>query len=357
VTAWCGRRHSQEMNDVNHERARIPNLDGIRVLAASAVMLVHALAVLQRYGYHDLPDHLTLRGPWVFFVLAGYLAAGSAPPRTASAVRRYARKRLARIWPLHVAVLVPFAAVSVAVFGTDIAVSALVSNLTLTQAWSTAPAWAQSINPPTWALSVDIMFAVVFPVVAVAAAFLHRRHDRRVEFALFACAVAAAVAAGPLDLPVGVRDLPFFLVGAQLRHLTDLGVRIPSCRTVGAALAGVGLVVLNSVPGHDVSWMVGRGLCAVGFGLLVAGAATAPVGVLDRRWARRLGGYSYAYFLLNAPVLGVVGAVVLTSRPPGPVAYGVVAVAAVATWGAAAVARQYVEGPAARLLGPRTRRS
>ena len=99
--------------------------------------------------------------------------------------------------------------------------------------------------------------------------------------------------------------------------------------------------------------MLGRGLCALGFGLLVVAAASAPAGVFDGRGVRRLGSWSYAYFLLNAPMLGVTGVVVLAAQPPVWVAFAAVAATAVLTWPVAGAARRWVELPAARVFGPR----
>jgi peptidoglycan/LPS O-acetylase OafA/YrhL len=89
----------------------MPQLDGLRALAASAVLVEHFAPAGPR-----LPFSAAKAGVWLFFVLSGYLvtgildrardAAGPSPERLRRVWVSFFMRRMLRIWPLYYATVV-----------------------------------------------------------------------------------------------------------------------------------------------------------------------------------------------------------------------------------------------------------
>ena len=97
-------------------RSRIAGIEGLRALAAAAIVVMHAFTVLAPAGLlsRAIPIQILSRplvdGVTLFFVLSGFLlwrpvASAIAGGRTLPSVRRYARNRALRILPAYWAVL------------------------------------------------------------------------------------------------------------------------------------------------------------------------------------------------------------------------------------------------------------
>lgn len=225
-------------------------LEGLRALAAVAVLLTHAGFLSGATGGHVLPGFLARMdiGVAIFFVLSGFLlyrpharhvASGTAVPDT----RSYAVRRTARLVPAWLAVLV----------GTLVLVpesrsaptSAWVANLLQLQ--SLRLEWDLPGLAQLWSLSTEVMFYVALPVVAVLVArFAAPRGPRGHVVALLLLALATWVfrtAVGLGLLPDGfswTRTLPavgdWFVVGMLLAAvLADERLRRPVETVVRAA--------------------------------------------------------------------------------------------------------------------------
>jgi peptidoglycan/LPS O-acetylase OafA/YrhL len=171
---------------------RLPALDGIRIIAATAVIGVHVrLALGDRvFGYWGgLFEELSV-GVAIFFVLSGFVvfqpwvraaAAGApAPDPAAFLVRRFAR-----IVPACWIVI----AVCLIVLGSDITKSDWLRNLSFTQIYT-----GNKPNPglgQTWTLCVELTFYLILP--ALAAAVLLRRAPGRPWHAARSAAWIAAI--------------------------------------------------------------------------------------------------------------------------------------------------------------------
>ena len=118
-----------------------------------------------------------------FFVLSGFVIAHSSTTRLTAepgpATRSFLIRRIARLWPLHVFVLVLFMAhqsallvanksdivASPMAFTGDFAPEYLVPNLLLVQAWGFLP--QSSWNEPAWSISVEMFVYLLFALDAV----------------------------------------------------------------------------------------------------------------------------------------------------------------------------------------------
>jgi peptidoglycan/LPS O-acetylase OafA/YrhL len=195
---------------------------------------------------------------------------------------------------------------------------ALVLSTGLLQSWwPTEANVQQSPNPPSWSLSVEVFFYAVFPLIALA---LARQHVRALVRTLAGVVGAVAILVLSAHLVLSEKTAenvlyhfpPFrlgdFVAGVLLALiLKRRAVRLPSLGAVCAAtvLAVAALAVIDP-------WL-DRGLAALillpFWTVLVGSAARAD---LTRRpspfrqaWCVKLGVWSYALYLAQAPLVRV----------------------------------------------------
>ena len=155
-------------------RTPLPALTGLRFFAALAVAVYH----LWQYDAWNAPawvERVVGHGSvavTLFFVLSGYILTyryvDGGGLSTSS--RRFWQARLARIVPVYVLGLVmSFPVVMALAKRSGVPVSTEMvkgaAALLMVQAWW--PDWALSWNPPSWSLSVEVFFYVLFPVVVL----------------------------------------------------------------------------------------------------------------------------------------------------------------------------------------------
>jgi peptidoglycan/LPS O-acetylase OafA/YrhL len=164
---------------------RYPGLNGLRLIAATMVVLTHAAFFTGRY-HEDGPGRLFARldsGVALFFVLSGFLlslpmlravAAGHPRPRTAAYLWRRALRVLPVYWLTVAAALVLFP-------GKDGAGAAdWVRHLLLGQIYGWA--WLREGLTHTWSLCTEVSFYAVLPLLVAGLALLSgdRWRPRRV---------------------------------------------------------------------------------------------------------------------------------------------------------------------------------
>lgn len=340
----------------------LPSLTGLRWVAAFGVFAYH----VRNLGYFDGHAQTVLSGlvgsgatgVSLFFMLSGFVLAWSDRPGTVGPIRSaltFWRRRLARIWPLHLVTVLLAVVVAATVMPSIQTVSpkALVANVFLVSAWH-AP-WWQAGNPVSWSLVCEAFFYLVFPV----AIRLVRRADVVVlgTVAVFCVFVVVVMPAFVAHLPGGLdagswppARLPEFLLGVVTARLVRSGWRGP----------GLVLPVLLTVAGvlavdlHPDSPLARTGFTVVGFALLLPALARADVEGratgLSSRPLVHLGTRSFAFYLVHLLTIDVV----LVFRPQGPssVVTGVTmtVLALVVALGAASVLHTAVELPVRRLL-------
>ncbi|WP_405965272.1 acyltransferase [Streptomyces sp. NBC_00723] len=147
--------------------SRLPSLTGMRFFAAFLVFLFH-LSLLDAYSTPD-PGHgpfaSALRnGGWAgvtfFFILSGFVLAWSA--RDNDTTRAFWGRRLAKVYPNHVVTFffaLAMYAYASATWGRG------VPNFLLLQAWIPKDDVFFSINNPSWSLSCELVFYLLFPLL------------------------------------------------------------------------------------------------------------------------------------------------------------------------------------------------
>lgn len=147
--------------------SRLPSLTGMRFFAAFLVFLFH-LSLLDAYsttGEGHGPFAAALKnGGWAgvtfFFILSGFVLTWSARDNDTS--RAFWGRRLVKIYPNHVVTfffaLASYAYVS-ATWGRGI------PNFLLLQAWIPRDDVFFSINNPSWSLSCELVFYLLFPAL------------------------------------------------------------------------------------------------------------------------------------------------------------------------------------------------
>ncbi|MEZ3183005.1 acyltransferase [Streptomyces pimonensis] len=186
---------------VSGTSSRLPSLTSMRFFAAFLVFLFH-LSLLDAYstdGQGHGPFASALKnGGWAgvtfFFILSGFVLTWSA--RRDDSPRAFWGRRLAKIYPNHVVTflfaLAAYAYAS-ATWGRG------VPNFLLLQAWIPRDDVFFSINNPSWSLSCELVFYLLFPA-------LHRWVRSIPETRLWWW--AAATAATILLLPLAVHIVP-----------------------------------------------------------------------------------------------------------------------------------------------------
>ncbi|MEU3511016.1 acyltransferase [Streptomyces longwoodensis] len=312
--------------------SRLPSLTGMRFFAAFLVFLFH-LSLLDAYstdsqGHGPFASALK-NGGWAgvtfFFILSGFVLTWSA--RRDDTPCAFWGRRLAKIYPNHVVTflfaLAAYAYAS-ATWGRGI------PNFLLLQAWIPRDDVFFSINNPSWSLSCELVFYLLFPA-------LHRwvRSIPEIRLWWWAAATAAAILLLPLAVqlvpageafgpnhansplyghsitqmwlvyifpPVRVLD---FLLGILMARIVLSGRWVALGVLPALALTAVGYVVSLHVPFlYSLNAVV-----VVPFALLISATAARDArgdgtAVSGRAWVW-LGEVSFAFYLIHQILLSV----------------------------------------------------
>ena len=399
------------------QRDRLPSLTGLRFWAALLVVLYH----LGR-EYRPLPWISPLTwygrdGVTFFFVLSGFVLAWSYAGAGVPA-RVFYWRRAARIMPLHLLATGLAVAVSL-LLGAAVPLRGVLVSLPLLQAWTRATATAG--NPAAWSLSAEAWFYLLLPLLLP---FLLRRGDRGLALlgaAACGCGVllwlggSYGALAGSSGLRGWVLDYlplsrtPQFVLGAVagigvrrgwrprvpvgaasgallLWHVALVGwhLAVPDGRWYGPYSASQLLVaplfaaLIAAAAGRDADGGGGRGPGVRGPGVRTdpggrpdsggrlnhLGGRTNPGARPNRlggSWMRRLGHWSFAWYLVHQSCMRLVAATFGTPHSRAGVAVGWLLVltlslalaGALYTWVERPVeARLRARGPGAYTPGP-----
>lgn len=340
---------------------RITSLDSLRFLAALGVA-VHHFDINLRLG---LDRYLAIGrfGLFVdfFFCLSGFVIALTYADRirTWSDYGEFMRRRLARIYPLHLLTLLAFLSLGIAAGRLGVPINhpeffdpaALPANLLLVQAWGFVG--HGSFNHASWSISAELFLYLFFPLFAWAS---------RARFATILAAIVLYVAA-----LIWLRSADGMKAWTEATH--DFGhLRAVPTFFFGVAVARVLPMLKQSFrPGWSSVWgLLLTTFAAMQFGLpdeavvivmaaLMVTCACADFahaeGLLKTRTFAMLGDASYAIYMIH-------GLVLLTIAFPLQALFGrgwwlsfAIGVAATfLTVAASIVLYRLVETPARRLL-------
>ena len=237
-----------------HDTDGTRHQDGLRIIAAGAVVVLHYsdyfkdVAVGRFMVAHTWHFNLFVD---LFFVVSGFVIARQYFGRVndAASVGRFLWRRLARIYPLHLATLVFYVALAGALhFGaarTDnparYPLSDLPAQLLLLHAFIGE---RLTFNFPSWSLSAEMFCYLLFPALALLA---QRRKEAIVALAigaalansLWAWAAGTAPWADWINQGGGFRALPAFSLGMACHLCRDQIARWPVIPgALAASLAG-----------------------------------------------------------------------------------------------------------------------
>ena len=238
-------------------------LDTYRFLAASGIVFYHFenhLRPLMAQPTYAL-ERLSLFVDF-FFVLSGFVIMHTHGARIASwqDYGSFLRKRLARIYPLHLATLAIFCLIGAVVVVLGVPVrdrsffdpTLIPANLLLVQAWGTTD--HAGLNIPSWSISAEWFVYLLFPLLA----FLVRK---RGPWFTLAVALVVAIAIDLVRARVGLRpgeDATF-----------DFG----NLRAVAPFLAGMAVCCLMpQMSSRRVPWVAAHGFAIAVFALMIFGA-------------------------------------------------------------------------------------
>jgi peptidoglycan/LPS O-acetylase OafA/YrhL len=315
-------------------RVELPQLTGLRFLAAGSVVLFH----LQFYSLSGVPGPVLRVAAYgnasvgLFFILSGFILTytylGSSGRLDK---RRFWFSRFARIYPVYLLALLIAAPVDIrselsrqSAHALPELLASLLSTPFLLQAW--IPQVALSWDAPSWSLSAEAFFYALFPFVAPRLMRLSVRRASLVFVGLWVAALTGPFvydfifpnrvsAAGPTGDPwllfVGYNPLarlPEFVLGIIVARLFLARPR-DARPALNGILSGVVLAALLglclTVPNLPFL-VVNNGLFDPLFALLVYGLATES-GLIARVFSTRaivfLGGASYALYLLHWPAI------------------------------------------------------
>ncbi|MEV0355043.1 acyltransferase [Nocardia sp. NPDC050697] len=151
-------------------RPALPSLTGARWWAAFAVFTLHALVFLPVYPFQKselfrtlhqwLPMQLGAAGVTFFFVLSGFIIYWSFRP--GMPVRLFYRRRVLKIYPTHLVAAAAFVLVAAVPLHRLVV---WLPNLFLVHAW--VPKWSTvgGLNVPSWSLASEMLFYLSFPLL------------------------------------------------------------------------------------------------------------------------------------------------------------------------------------------------
>lgn len=364
----------------------LPALTGIRAVLALLVVFGHfgggCIAAIRDHST-VLADPLARIAAWGhigvngFFILSGFVLAYTYLPASGGfrgSVRGFYAARVARIYPGYALglALAVVAAIAWDAYGTpngavifgQAPATTLLRQTALVQMW--LPPYAVPFNPPSWTLSVEAFFYLLFPFAGV---LLLRVPCRRLPLLALLCWLAAVLPSWLLAsahpgwrwvatvTAHPVARFPEFLVGVCLGRwfvlVRQQGRTLPHAGTV-AALCAAGLVAgfAFGPPLPEITSETGPydPLLALLIVALAGGAGhlarwlSAPRVVL-------LGEASYAIYILHWPLHLIAVATLGRAVPASGMPFFALYAAALIT--ASVLTFRYVETPARRRLRSR----
>jgi len=321
----------------NPDRPLLPALTSARFFAAFHVLLYH-LWVIKGLA----------RAPWwfqrfasvgyvavtFFFVLSGFVLVYTYAGRNFG-LGAFWRARLARLYPVYLLSLLLVAPLyfymvlkfNIPQFAWLKAHLGLSSVLVLTMLQAWVPLAALAWNGVAWAVSVEISFYGLFPILLARFSRFSNRSLAAISLVCWMMAIGAALTYVVLAPDHVIADpskdflpwlsalkfnplvrLPEFIVGLTCGYWFLRGGLRPKLATP-LVLGGTALALVTTAFSHQLAYpILHTGLYAPAFAAIICGLALRPrwAGFLEGRWLLLLGQASYALFLLHLIFLGVI---------------------------------------------------
>ncbi len=313
---------------------KIPQLTFLRFLAAFGVVLFH-------FGQLTFPFSSDLLLPTVqqaglgvgfFFTLSGFLLAWVYAPQPHIDLRKYARARFARIYPLYLLTFLLALAAEMLIRHTRPKGLSIILQALGLHAW--VPGYSLSLNFPGWSVAVELFFYLAFPMLLLAL------RGRSTVVLLGIAAIATTIGViifsymgiwtlgivpnpnSDFILRFPLWHLPSFVVGMTGGLLFRAGkLQLPTTWLPAVLFVGLtaGLLSLAYFP----NWFIGHaanGLFAPIYVAMIVALAQ------DKSWLSKsfswaplefAGEMSYAVYLMQAPVYIALEPLALRAGAPG----------------------------------------
>lgn len=340
---------------------RLESLEGLRFIASAAIVAAHFIpyAIGETRWISRL--HLAVD---MFFVVSGIVIASNYAGHVAT-MRDWAlfmRKRIARIYPLHLATLAFYIAIGLLVWtgrlqpvdATRYDAATIIPNLLLIHAW--LPSGTISFNYVSWSVSAEFFVYLSFPLIALAV-------RGRPAVSLLAIGALFGLFAWYAQTQIGLpltrlgwqagvlRAIPGFAFGVWLQAHRDLLSRLLIARHPALLLkAGLGLLGLLMIVHIDqyITLALIWAVVMLAYVCDRAGAST----WLSARWLAGRGVLTYSLYMLHPLVATVFLTVIFprlfgTSLPARIV--GVLASVPI-VYASAVLSLRYFETPARRVI-------
>lgn len=285
----------------------LPRLTSLRFFAASGVFMYHLCRI-----YPGMPLKATSTVGYVgvafFFVLSGFVLTWSTPIYNGVEAKQFWIKRVARVYPSHLAMLV--IALLLPARPLPLTWVAVPPNALLVQSWFPSNDIAFGVNAVSWSLSCEAFFYLCAPLLISVLNALKplQRYLAAAAGAGVAWSIGLVLAANGFN--VYAYHLPIvrigeFIIGIALALALRDGVRLPF-RSV--CLAGVTTAVMVMVCLRTGQLTTVSGILMVpAFAWLIYACAQADLdgvrGVLRLKLLEHLGITSFAFYLVHELVL------------------------------------------------------
>lgn len=309
--------------------ARDRSLDGLRGLAALAVVLSHIAAMTWIPFIENTPGLLWQRTLWslgapavdIFLVLSGYVVAGSIVRRN-DGYPSYILGRLIRLMPIAwLAIAAGVALRAAGLFapdGTTAGLQALHAPLTNMDVMGFATMAipipdVEKINPPLWTLVIEMQAAYLMPLVA----WMGRRRP-------VALAIAGPLALVAFGLAINYSYpvlLTGFILGACFAGIEDRLARPP--RILPILILSIALLMARAILQSDDQLL--RVPCALGaLGVMYCVRQDIGRRTLESPIVQWLGRISYPLYAIHWPIMA--GCVMTLGWWIGPIAASLISV-------------------------------
>ena len=323
-------RNANTAEPIHGHRTTFKALDGLRFLAAIAVVLFHYSPQVSHFG--DLPKwtrSLIMIGPLAvpfFYVLSGFVLAHVYRQTAHSLMNRkwdFWRARIARIYPAYLFAFLLFAPQAFVKYlfhpnhggPSGLAVFAWSGSLycAMLQSWTSL---SQAWNGPGWSVSVEAFFYFLFPwLLGMGLTAKSQRSALLCRIVLLIPIIvtwAHLTHRIPENLWVGViRNnpvfwLPAFLVGMSLTAYTGFWRRLGDRTATGIVLllcSSVLFVTLATADNYKDLLIFGGLVPLLGFIILSFTHETSHISrLMGSRILSNLGRASYGLYIIQAPV-------------------------------------------------------
>jgi peptidoglycan/LPS O-acetylase OafA/YrhL len=301
-----------ETADTAHKSIRLHSLTSLRFLAALLVLIHHLCLLLLPTTLLWKASSAGFVGVGFFFVLSGFVLTWTH--RETLLVRNFYGRRVARVYPLHLATAV-LAAFLLLSAGEQIPVVPAVLNIFLLQSWVPIERFGSSLNGVSWSLCCEAFFYLCFPLLVRLVA----RHRLVIVAAATIAAMVASAVAVIVIAPAEVAEQilyknPLFRIGDFLLGIVlatgarrGLRSRVPVSVAAGlwilSYIADLALQPAMHWLGLTDLRVYGDLITLPATCLLILAAASSDVrntwSLLRTNWLIRLGDASFALYMVH----------------------------------------------------------